>query len=185
MVDGLALMTAAQTLVELARDLTLVDLVPIVDCALAAGTSPDEILAAAMPRARGARTLRRAVGLADPRSESWWESVLRLVHVVAGLGPVECQVDVAGRTTRGGSPAGGSRRAGPASRRTGAPGWRVVCGATAWLPSADPSLSGATLWSTRRLDHEIAPLDRGQTQALAGSAGRWRRDWTIRNRLAT
>jgi hypothetical protein len=97
MIDGLPLMTAPQTLVELARDLTLVDLVPVVDCALAAGASPDEILAAVRPRARGAGTLRRAVGLADPRSESWWESVLRLVHVVAGLGPVECQVDVAGR----------------------------------------------------------------------------------------
>ena len=97
LVSGLALMTAAQTLVELARDLTLVDLVPMVDCALAAGASPDEILAAARPRAQGARTLRRAVGLADPLSESWWESVLRLLHVVAGLGPVECQVDVVGR----------------------------------------------------------------------------------------
>ena len=74
-VDGLPLMTAAQTLVELARDLTLVDLVPMVDCALAAGASPEEILAAARPGARGAGTLRRAVGLADPRSESWWESV--------------------------------------------------------------------------------------------------------------
>jgi hypothetical protein len=96
-VDGLPLMTAVQTLVELARDLTLVDLVPMVDCALAAGVSPDELVAAARPRSRGAGTLRRAVGLADPRSESWWESVLRLMHVVAGLGPVECQVDVAGR----------------------------------------------------------------------------------------
>ena len=53
-VDGLPLMTAAQTLVELARDLTLFDLVPMVDCALAAGASPDEILAAARPGARGA-----------------------------------------------------------------------------------------------------------------------------------
>jgi hypothetical protein len=96
-VNGLPIMTVAQTLVELARDLTLLDLVPMVDCALAAGASPDEILAAARPRAQGAITLRRAVGLADPRSESWWESVLRLLHVVAGLGPVECQVDVIGR----------------------------------------------------------------------------------------
>jgi hypothetical protein len=95
--DGIPLIAAAQTLVELARDLTLVDLVPMVDCALAAGTSRDEILAAIRPRARGAQTLRRAVGLADRRSESWWESVLRLMHVVAGMGPVECQVDVAGR----------------------------------------------------------------------------------------
>lgn len=38
--------------------------------------------------------LRRAVCLADPRSESWWESVLRVLHVVAGLGPVQSQVEL-------------------------------------------------------------------------------------------
>ena len=94
MVDGLPLMTAGETLVELARDLVLVDLVPLVDCALATGASTDGILAACRPRTRGAAALRRAVGLADPRSESWWESVLRLMHVLAGLGPVESQVEV-------------------------------------------------------------------------------------------
>jgi len=92
----LPLTTPAQTLVELARDLTLVDLVPMVDCAVAAGTAAEAILAAAQPGCRGRRVLQRAVALADPRSESWWESVLRLVHVVAGLGPVDCQVDVTG-----------------------------------------------------------------------------------------
>ncbi len=93
-VDGLPVVTAAETLVELARDLSLVDLVPLVDCALARGASPVAILAAARPRARGAGRLRRAVMLSDPRSESWWESVLRLVHVVAGLGPVASQVEI-------------------------------------------------------------------------------------------
>jgi hypothetical protein len=90
--DGVPVVSAAHTLVELARDLALVDLVPMVDCALRDGTKTDDILAAARPRIPGVRRLRRAVDLADERSESWWESVLRLLHVLAGLGPVECQV---------------------------------------------------------------------------------------------
>jgi hypothetical protein len=90
--DGVPVVSAAQTLVELARDLTLVDLVPMVDCALRGGADTDDILSAARPRVPGARRLRRAVDLADERSESWWESVLRLLHVLTGLGPVECQV---------------------------------------------------------------------------------------------
>ncbi|MDQ4006742.1 MAG: hypothetical protein M3211_01440, partial [Actinomycetota bacterium] len=90
--DGVPVVSAAQTLVELARDLTLVDLVPMVDCALRRGAKTDDILRAARPRVPGARRLRRAVDLADERSESWWESVLRLLHVLSGLGPVECQV---------------------------------------------------------------------------------------------
>ena len=94
-IEGVACSTGPETLLELARDLCLVDLVPIVDCALASGVEPASILAAARPRARGAETLRRAVALSDPRSESWWESVLRLQHTLTGLGPVEAQVDVA------------------------------------------------------------------------------------------
>ncbi|MGH3356655.1 MAG: hypothetical protein ACRDOJ_12215 [Nocardioidaceae bacterium] len=90
--DGVPVVDAPYTLVELARDLALVDLVPIVDCALRSGTRQDDILAAARPRIPGARRLRHAVELADERSESWWESVLRLLHVLPGLGPVECQV---------------------------------------------------------------------------------------------
>jgi hypothetical protein len=95
-VDGIPLVVASEVLIELARDLTLVDLVPMVDRALAAGVGVDEILARARARSPGAPVLRCAVQLADPRSESWWESVLRLLHVLTGLGPVECQVEVAG-----------------------------------------------------------------------------------------
>ena len=93
-IDGVPVVSAAQTLVELARDLSLVDLVPMVDCALRDGTDLEAILAAARPRVPGARRLRQAVGLADGRSESWWESVLRLLHVLPGLGPVQPQVDI-------------------------------------------------------------------------------------------
>jgi hypothetical protein len=92
LVDGVPVSTPAQTLIELARDLALVDLVPMVDCALQQGADRAAILEAARPRLRGAGRLRRAVDLADPRSESWWESILRLMHVLPGLGPVACQV---------------------------------------------------------------------------------------------
>jgi hypothetical protein len=91
MLHGVSVVTAPHTLIELARDLPLVDLVPMVDCALRDGADPGDVLAAARPRLRGAGRLRRAVELADPKSESWWESVLRLLHVLPGLGPVECQ----------------------------------------------------------------------------------------------
>lgn len=90
-IDGVRVVSAPQTLLELARDLHVVDLVPLVDCALREGADADAILAAARPRVQGARRLRLAVSLADERSESWWESVLRLLHVLPGLGPVEAQ----------------------------------------------------------------------------------------------
>jgi hypothetical protein len=93
-IDGVPVMTAPQTLIELARDLSLVDLVPMVDRALASGADPVDIARAARPGARGSRNLRRALALADERSESWWESVLRLQHTLTGLGPVEAQVEI-------------------------------------------------------------------------------------------
>ena len=93
-VGGIRCVTGAHTLVELARDLTLVDLVPIVDCAIRSGVTAEQVQAALTRRSQGAATLRRALALADDRSESWWESVLRLQHVVTGLGPVECQREI-------------------------------------------------------------------------------------------
>lgn len=93
-VDGICVSTAPQTLIELAADLSLVDLVPMVDCALRDGADPTQIVAAARPRLTGSGRLRRAVELADPQSESWWESVLRLLHVLTGLGPVDSQVEL-------------------------------------------------------------------------------------------
>jgi hypothetical protein len=91
-IDGVPVSTPAQTLIELARDLSLVDLVAMVDCALQRGADRGAIREAARPRLRGAGRLRLAVELADPRSESWWETILRLLHVLPGLGPVESQV---------------------------------------------------------------------------------------------
>lgn len=93
-VEGIRCVTGAHALVELARDLALVDLVPMVDCALQSGVTVEQIRAAVTGRSRGAVTLRRALALADGRSESWWESILRLQHVVTGLGPVQCQPEI-------------------------------------------------------------------------------------------
>jgi hypothetical protein len=92
--DGIPVVTAPQAVVELARDLSLVDLVPLVDCALRDGVDPEAILGAMPRRMPGAPRLRRAVALADGRSESWWESILRVMHVLPGLGPVESQVEI-------------------------------------------------------------------------------------------
>lgn len=94
MVDGVPCVSASDTLAEMARDLSLIDLVPMIDCALATGESVESILSAIRPGARGARVLRRAVKLADAKSESWWETVLRLQHTLVGLGPVECQHEI-------------------------------------------------------------------------------------------
>jgi hypothetical protein len=93
-IHGIPIVSAPITLLELAADLTLVDLVPMVDCALRNGTTAEEIDAVSRLRSRGSRTLRRALALSDARSESWWESVLRLMHVQAGLGPVDSQVEL-------------------------------------------------------------------------------------------
>jgi hypothetical protein len=95
-VGVLTCVSVPETLIELARDLSLIDLVPLVDCALAGGTGPDELLVAARPRRPGAAVLRRAVQLSDPRSESWWESILRLQHSLTGLGPIASQVELSG-----------------------------------------------------------------------------------------
>ena len=66
----------------------------MVDRARALGATADEIRAAAVRRRPGSRNLLRALALSDPLSESWWESVLRLMHVLTGLGPVESQVEL-------------------------------------------------------------------------------------------
>jgi hypothetical protein len=80
------------TLVELSEDLALVDLVTAMDSALHRGLCTVTGLAsAAVAGRRGVRTYRRAVALADGRSESPWETVLRLVHVLGGITEIEPQ----------------------------------------------------------------------------------------------
>lgn len=68
-----------------ARHLALLDLVVLVDSALDTGTSREEIAEAAAARRRGAPALRRALALSDGRSESPYETLLRLLHVMCDI----------------------------------------------------------------------------------------------------
>ncbi len=85
-VHGVRLAPPAETLLTCAADLDVLDLVPLADSALHLGhcTMADLVLAASARR-RGVRRLRTVLPLLDGRSESAWESILRLLHVTAGV----------------------------------------------------------------------------------------------------
>jgi hypothetical protein len=71
LLDGLRVATPAEALMACARVLGLLDLVVLVDAALHGGDcSAADLREAAAQRRRGARLLRRALELADGRSES-------------------------------------------------------------------------------------------------------------------
>jgi very-short-patch-repair endonuclease len=84
----------AEVLLACARDLSLLDLVVLIDSALHLGhcrtTDLDRVCTG---RRRGAPALRRALAYADGRAESAWESVLRMFHVACEV-PVEPQHEV-------------------------------------------------------------------------------------------
>jgi hypothetical protein len=83
---GVPLAPPAETLLACARDLGLLELLVLIDCALHAGdVTLDELRETAGRRAWGARRLREAVELADGLSESAWETLLRILHVVCGI----------------------------------------------------------------------------------------------------
>jgi very-short-patch-repair endonuclease len=85
-IGGVPVASAAWTIVELAEHLALVDLVAVIDGALHQGdVTVAAIRAAMVPGRRGVRVLRRALGLCDGRSESPWETILRLMHVLSGI----------------------------------------------------------------------------------------------------
>lgn len=93
-VRGFRVATAPETLLAAARDLAVLDLVPLADSALRAGDCGLTELAALGASGRpGAAVLRRALPLLDPRSESAWESVMRVLHRAAGIA-VEPQHEV-------------------------------------------------------------------------------------------
>ncbi len=93
-VGGLPLVRPADALLACARDLALVDLVVLTDSALHLGACSElEIADAAARRRAGAPLLRRALALADGRSESPWESMLRMLHVTCDV-PVVPQHEV-------------------------------------------------------------------------------------------
>jgi hypothetical protein len=91
LVSGIRLTTPAETLLAAARDLGVLDLVLMGDSALRLGhCTIDQLVETAAQRRRGAPMLRRVVGMLDRRSESPWESVMRVLHRAADI-PVEPQ----------------------------------------------------------------------------------------------
>lgn len=94
LVEGVPLAVPAETLVSCAIDLGLLDLMILVDSALHSGdVTMDQLAEVAAQHRRGAPRLRQAVALADARSESAMETVLRILHVTCGI-EVESQVEI-------------------------------------------------------------------------------------------
>lgn len=91
-IDRVPVVPTVRVLQDLAADLCVLDLVVVLDSAIRAGdcTLTELRQASVVPR-RGAVTLRKAISLADARSESPWETVLRLLYVLCGF-PVTPQV---------------------------------------------------------------------------------------------
>lgn len=86
MYRGLRVASPEWTIVELAEHLSLVDLVVAIDCALQRNDTTITAIRDTMRAGRrGVRVLRRALLLADGRSQSPYETVLRLLHVFAGV----------------------------------------------------------------------------------------------------
>lgn len=91
---GLRVTTPAETILAAARDLGLLDLVILADSALRLEhcTIRDLEIAARQHR-RGAPQLRTVIPMLDPRSESAWESIMRVLHRAADI-PVLVQQDI-------------------------------------------------------------------------------------------
>ena len=91
---GVRVTSPAETMLALARDLALLDLVILGDSALhLEQVTTGELERAAAQRRRGAPRLRTVLPLLDGRSESAWESVLRMLHWAAEV-PVEPQYKI-------------------------------------------------------------------------------------------
>ncbi len=84
--DVLRLAAAPATLAQLAQDLSLLDLIAVIDSAMHCGdTTIKEIEESLRPYQRGGPMLRRSLPYIDDRAESWWESILRMLHVWSGI----------------------------------------------------------------------------------------------------
>ena len=97
--EGLRLDSAVDVLLACAHHLALLDLVVLVDSALHLGACTlDELEAVARSRRKGARLLREALALADGRSESAYETLLRVLLTIAGyeVEPQKRLLDAAG-----------------------------------------------------------------------------------------
>lgn len=84
-IDGVRCASVAETLLACARWLCLIDGVVLVDCVLHRELcSIAEVEEVCRPRRPGAARLLKALSLADERSESPYETLLRLLHVSCG-----------------------------------------------------------------------------------------------------
>jgi hypothetical protein len=94
LVSGLPVDPAPEVLLACAWDCSLLDSVVLVDAALHRGCcTREELDLLASTRRRGAPRLRAALRLCDGRSESAWETLLRVLHVVCDV-PVEPQYEL-------------------------------------------------------------------------------------------
>jgi hypothetical protein len=83
---GLPIVPPSETLLSLARHLGLLDVVVVLDSALCCGDiTVEELWQAVRARRHGVRRLRAAALLADGRSESPFETLLRLLHLVCDI----------------------------------------------------------------------------------------------------
>ena len=91
--QGLRVTTVLRTVLDCAAILELAPAVVVADSALRAGLMTVEELRTAALALRGphARKARRVAELADPRSGSVLESLIRVLLAVAGLAPDTCQ----------------------------------------------------------------------------------------------
>lgn len=91
-IDGVTVEPVAECIRAAARFLPLLDLVVLMDSALQLKRCTLlDLQRVAGERRRGAKQLRAALALVDGRSESAWETLLRLLHVLCGIA-VEPQV---------------------------------------------------------------------------------------------
>ncbi|MEZ5094897.1 MAG: hypothetical protein R2731_01375 [Nocardioides sp.] len=83
---GLPIVAPAEAILRAARDLALLDLVPMLESALRAGdVDPDALDAVTASPRPGVRALREARSWVDTRSESAPETLLRLFHAFADI----------------------------------------------------------------------------------------------------
>jgi very-short-patch-repair endonuclease len=83
---GLRCASIPETLLACARWVSLIDLVVMLDCVLhLEQCTVKEIRSVIRTRRPGARALARALDHADKRSESAYETLLRLLHVLCGI----------------------------------------------------------------------------------------------------
>ena len=86
---GLPIVPATEVLLTLARHFGLLDVIVFLDSALHLGhLTPERMWWAVRHRRHGVRRLRLAAALADGRSESPFETLLRILHVVCDIAVV-------------------------------------------------------------------------------------------------